>query len=519
MSGFSKKRGKSTENLTSKKGLVKGELEVAREIENADEGDGIEFEDPYGDDFAEEEFVETYDSEDDEEQGDGGEGGMLLDGVGGDDGEEQQEVTRVFRPGIDKVAEGEELERDDSAYVMYHALRMEWPCLSFDILRDSLGHNRQRFPHTVLLVTGSQADSSDKNKLTLLKLSDLTKTQQKPAKDEDDSSDEESSDEDDDEGVDVEPILEHVNAPHIGGVNRIRAMPSFDGVESGIVASMSDNGSVYIYDFRKVSTALMVKAPYPKGAIPTKPSFTFNKHSEEGFAIDWSPLVPGRLATGDVAGDIWVWADTASGLYKSQDMAAAGVNYKGHTSSVEDIQWSPTEPTVFASASSDKTIRVWDIRGRTGPQITIDAHLDDINVISWNRNVSYLLASGCDDGSFKVWDLRTIKSGLPMANFTYHKMPITSIEWAYHDESMLCVSGADDQVTIWDLSVEADAEEGGSGEGVVSGDLSIYPPQLLFIHQGQSNVKEVHFHPQIPGVILTTAEDGFNVFKPAINVV
>lgn len=61
--------------------------------------------------------------------------------------------------------------------------------------------------------------------------------------------------------------------------------------------------------------------------------------------------------------------------------------YAGHENSVEDLQWSPTEETVFASSSVDKTIRVWDTRERSKPMLTVQAHDTDVNVISWNQQV------------------------------------------------------------------------------------------------------------------------------------
>lgn len=51
------------------------------------------------------------------------------------------------------------------------------------------------------------------------------------------------------------------------------------------------------------------------------------------------------------------------------------------------MQWSPTEPFVFASSSVDKTIAIWDTRLGKSPAASIKAHDTDVNVISWNRFV------------------------------------------------------------------------------------------------------------------------------------
>ena len=44
-------------------------------------------------------------------------------------------------------------------------------------------------------------------------------------------------------------------------------------------------------------------------------------------------------------------------------------------------------------------------------------------------------------------------------------------------------------------------------------ELESVPPQLLFIHQGQTEIKELHWHPQLTGVLLSSAINGIDIFK------
>ncbi|CAI7907828.1 unnamed protein product [Closterium sp. NIES-54] len=306
------------------------------------------------------------------------------------------------------------------------------------------------------------------------------------------------------------------------------------------------------------------------------PLHIYSGHEDEGFAVDWSPANTATLATGREGS--WRFclpalqltvtsisvAPAASPLHAltcgslpslplpavsappcrlcpslpSLPLPAGGLSrflplsslpaLLPHFPSLPSYQWSPTEPEVFASSGVDGTVCFWDVRAasRTAPALRVKAHDADVNVISWNRLASCMVASGCDDGSFRIWDLRLLREagagkegGAFIAHFNHHRQPITSIEWSPHESSTLATSCADNQITIWDLSLERDAEEEAefeAGQKKPQAEApSDLPPQLLFVHQGQTDIKELHWHPHIPGMLISTAADGFNAFMPS----
>ena len=158
------------------------------------------------------------------------------------------------------------------------------------------------------------------------------------------------------------------------------------------------------------------------------------------------------------------------------------------------------------------SIKIWDTRAspQTACVLTAsDAHMADVNVISWNRIETRFLVSGGDDGVVCVWDLRQFTSGKPspVAIFKQHTAPVTTVEWHPQDATVFASGGADDQIAQWDLSLEVDSDQ------PQSNDLPQLPPQLLFIHQGQTEIKELHWHPQCPGTLISTAQSGFNIFR------
>lgn len=416
-----------------------------------------------------------------------------------------KDQVAVFNPKRYRLAEDEELEFSNSAYTFFHRLDVDWPCLSLSLINDEMGIERTQFPMSQYVACGTQADEKSKNRLYIMKMSNLRQTQY------DSDEDRESSDDEDNVSSTFpskDPILEHSYYNMNAEINKLKVMPQ----DTKYIAAMCADASLAIFN---VETQLQIlsrdsRRPNMKSVTPkTTPLQVLTSHSNEGFALDWSSVQKGRIGSGDFNATICVHDMLPDGQWKLLN------RYNRHKKSVEDVQWSPNEANVFASASCDGNVLIWDTRVAKKEGLAFQVSTTDVNCIAWNKLKQNLIASGDDDGIINVWDMKTIGSnnGTPqsIARFTYLEGEhVTSMEWHPFDESVLLVS-TDDRVTIWDLSVEKDTEE--LMQENENGDDEI-PEQLLFEHYGRS-IKDAHWSVNLKDAVMCTGEMGIQIWRPA----
>jgi len=81
--------------------------------------------------------------------------------------------------------------------------------------------------------------------------------------------------------------------------------------------------------------------------------------------------------------------------------------FEGHAHYVMQVKFNPKDTNTFASASLDRSIKVWGLGSHT-PHYTLEGHERGVNCIDYypSGDKPYIL-SGADDQTVKIWDYQT----------------------------------------------------------------------------------------------------------------
>ena len=124
------------------------------------------------------------------------------------------------------------------------------------------------------------------------------------------------------------------------------------------------------------------------------------------------------------------------------------MTFEGHSHYVMMVKMNPRDTNTFATASLDRTVKVWGLTANT-PHFSLDglgAHERGVNCIDYypGGDKPYLL-SGADDHTVKIWDYQT-KACLQTLEGHGHNISAVN----FHPRLPLIISASEDgTVRLW----------------------------------------------------------------------
>ncbi|OYE04328.1 hypothetical protein CDG79_14000 [Nostoc sp. 'Peltigera membranacea cyanobiont' 232] len=149
---------------------------------------------------------------------------------------------------------------------------------------------------------------------------------------------------------------------------------------------------------------------------------------------------------------------------------------EGHSSAVLSVVFSP-DGQRLASASRDKTIKLWDVA--TGKAVqTLTGHSSRVNSVVFSPD-GQRLASASGDKTIKLWDVAT---GKAVQTLTGHSSLVNSVVFS-PDGQRLASASDDKTIIIWNLDLNKLVKD---GCGLLNNYLVVHPEVLQELTECQT---------------------------------
>lgn len=158
-----------------------------------------------------------------------------------------------------------------------------------------------------------------------------------------------------------------------------------------------------------------------------------------------------------------------------------------HTEAVLGLAWNEEYRNVLASASADKSVKIWDVSKQIC-DITMNDHVDKVQAVAWNPFHPKILLSGSFDRSVILKDVRIPShAGLKFSVAAQ----VESLKWDPHAENSFLVSLENGTISSFHLEAGADP--------------NMKPSFTLHAHD--KAVCSIAFNPLVPNLLATCSLD------------
>ncbi|KAI0342698.1 transducin family protein/WD-40 repeat family protein [Trametopsis cervina] len=184
-------------------------------------------------------------------------------------------------------------------------------------------------------------------------------------------------------------------------------------------------------------------------------------HVDAVLSLSWNKTHRNLLASASADRTVKLWDlnrdPTISG--EGEEGQGALRSFSIHTDKVQAVQWNEKEPTVLLTGSYDRTVRTFDSRA---PDTGVGAVLGaDVEALRWDPWEAHSFYVSLENGIVLNFDARTLPSnasGPSPARFTLsaHDGEVSALDVNPHIRGCIATGGSDKMVKVWNINEDTD---------------------------------------------------------------